>query len=62
MSADNLKFCYDDTVPVNLKLRGGSSESDVWPWLYEIRGYTSEGDYFCTANLIRRDLLVTGKI
>ena len=43
--------------PVNLKLRGGVSEPNDWPWLYEIKYVDGT---FCAANQIRPGLLVTG--
>jgi len=64
ISSESLKFCHDDPIDLNLKIQGGISESDIWPWMYEIefliRGSTEKS--FCAANQIGKDVLVTGKI
>ena len=68
----NLKYCYESLIdfketsdPVaQLKMQGGVTDSNIWPWMYEIRGSRGEDeeDFFCSANQIRLNLLVTGKI
>ena len=66
----NLKYCFEPIIenaqssdPVaQLKMQGGVTDSNVWPWMYEIRGSRQGEEFFCTANQIRLNLLVTGKI
>ena len=63
---DSPKLCYDEysdnAKAAYLKMVGGTPEAYIWPWMYQIKGKNSDGDFFCTANQIGRHLLVTGKI
>ena len=71
IQSESLKFCQS-APDVNLKLTGGVSETEVWPWMYEIKargdfkqddtGNWNFGETFCIANQIGRDTLVTGKV
>ena len=65
---DSPKLCYDEynnnylDHPRSRRAIGASSESYIWPWMYRLNGKNSEGEFFCSANQIGRNLLVTGKI
>ena len=67
---DSPKLCYDEynnnyVDHPELRSRravGARPESYIWPWMYRLNGKNSEGEFFCTANQIGRNLLVTGKI
>ena len=65
---DSPKLCYDEynnnfvDHPRSRRAVGARPESYIWPWMYRLNGKNSEGEFFCTANQIGRNLLVTGKI
>ena len=61
-TSESPKLCYDTYSNVQLKVVGGSIESEIWPWMYQIKGKNSDGEFFCSANQIGRHLLVTGKM
>ena len=70
IESESLKFCQS-APDVNLKLTGGVSETEVWPWMYEIstvkfktdeNGNHYSVETFCVANQIGRDTLITGKV